>query len=81
MGKDGENALRSHKAKVHNERMELLVAVGKAVIIGLIGLGFLRFALDPEAPSVGLWQFGLTVIAVIAAFAGTWFVIGLKRPE
>ena len=76
-----EGRARVQAAKIHNDRMKFVASICQASVIGLIGLGVLRFALDPEAPSISAVQIVLTIAIGIGLASAAWVVLGLQRPE
>ena len=78
-----EIARRERKlaARVWNDRVKSLAAVAQGTVLILIGVGMLRFFLDPGAPEVSGVQIGGTFGAALALEALVLYMLGLQRPE
>ena len=72
---------RKWAARIWNDRLKAVTAVLQGVVLILVGVGLLRFFLDPGAPDVGLSQLSLVMLAVVALAALIVYLLGRQRPE
>ena len=76
-----ERGQRKLRAKVWNDRIKSIAAIGQGIALVLVGVGILRFALDPVAPDVGRGQVLLTFIGAVAMEALVLYILGKQRSE
>ena len=82
-GEQAEEQRRARKlaARIRNDRLKSLAAIGQGTVLVLIGVGALRFLLDPAAPDIGLGQISLTMLGAIALELAVLYILGMQRPE
>ena len=69
------------RRKVFNERLKLVVNFAHAVALAVLGVGVLRFALDPGAASLELSRLVLTGLAALAIEVVALYLLGRLKPE
>ena len=78
-----EIARRERKlaARVWNDRIKSLAAIGQGVVLILLGVGGLRFLLDPAAPEVSYPQLFATASVALVVELAVLYILGRQRPE
>ena len=69
------------RRKVFNERLKLVVNFAHAVALAVLGVGVLRFVLDPGAAPVELGRLVLTGLAALAIEVLALYLLGRLKPE
>lgn len=72
---------RKLRARVWNDRVKSIAAVFQGLVLILLGVGGLRFVLDPAAPTVTLGQLALTVLIAFALEGFVLYILGRQLPE
>ena len=80
---DDEAAAREdrRRRKVFNERLKLVVNFTHAVALAVLGVGVLRFVLDPRAVPLELGRLLLSGLATLAIEVVALYLLGRLKPE
>lgn len=72
---------RKLRARITNDRIKSIATILQGVVLVLVGVGALRFVLDPAAPDVSRSQLLLTGGFAVAIEAFVLYILGQQKPK